>query len=179
MKKRYLVPLLIGLMVCSFVIGAHASRDVTLTINGVKSLSPVKVIEGTTYVPLREVAQMLNTNVTWDQKNQRITITSKNSEKIHYIRDITEDRDFIFRNIRVRKAQYGWDVFFEIENAWKEKVHTGAYVLKFYGKNKKEISEISGLIVNYPSGKKETVQHVTFDDLSKVTGVEVQMIYER
>ncbi|WP_020619028.1 stalk domain-containing protein [Paenibacillus daejeonensis] len=179
MKKRYLVPLVTGFMACSFVIGAYASSEVSIIINGVKSSSPSKIIEGTTYVPLRSVSEMLNSDVAWNENNKTITISSKDGVKINYIRDIAEDRDFIFRNIRTRKAQYGWDVFFEIENAWNKKVHTGSYILNFYGEDNKKIAQVDGLIVNFPSGKKENIQNITFDDLAHAKSVDVIMIYRK
>ncbi|RUS48386.1 DUF4352 domain-containing protein [Cohnella sp. AR92] len=78
MKKKVLIMLVIGsLMLLSAGIGAYAASKMTLIVNGKVASAEPKVINGTTYVPLRAAAELLNATVGYDKGTNTVTITSK------------------------------------------------------------------------------------------------------
>lgn len=76
MNKRYLI-LIITIIVLLASTVALASSHVKLIVNGKESNAEVKVMNGTSYVPLREVANMLGADVNWDGPTSTITITAQ------------------------------------------------------------------------------------------------------
>jgi hypothetical protein len=56
----------------------NSSREIQLVMNGqlIKSDVPPKMVNGTTLVPIRTVAQILGANVAWDPAHQRVTVVS-------------------------------------------------------------------------------------------------------
>lgn len=64
----------------AFSIGAYASTDIRLFINGKSIDTDLQIVDGSSYVPLRVVSESLGANVVWDGVNRTINITSKSSE---------------------------------------------------------------------------------------------------
>jgi hypothetical protein len=77
MKKKTLIASAVALSVISASIGAFAASKITLIVNGTKVNTDVKNINGTSYVPLRAVSELLGANVGWDGKTSTITITKE------------------------------------------------------------------------------------------------------
>lgn len=76
MNKRYLILITTIIILFSSTV-VLASSHVKLIVNGKESNAEVKVINGTSYVPLREVANMLGADVNWDGPTSTITITGQ------------------------------------------------------------------------------------------------------
>ena len=70
MKKGFLIGLIIGLITASFpVFAAQMYFDnINITVNGQKVKGHNILFNDRTYVPLREIAEMLNKQVIWDGK---------------------------------------------------------------------------------------------------------------
>lgn len=78
MKKKVLVAsLLVLILAFSAAAGGYAATKLTLIVNGQKAAVDPILIDGTTYVPLRAAAEMLDANVGWDSATQTVTVTSK------------------------------------------------------------------------------------------------------
>jgi len=77
MKKVWL-SLFVVLLCMSAGIGAFAATQLTLIVNGEKVTSAeAKLIDGTTYVPLRVVSEMLGAKVSWNGDTYTVTVTGK------------------------------------------------------------------------------------------------------
>lgn len=94
MKKKILV-ITIALLV-AFSAGVFASSGINLIVNGVKVTGvDAKIINDTTYVPLRAVSQMLGAKVDWDAASRTVSIsndgtsTPKPSDLTLTIKDVT------------------------------------------------------------------------------------------
>ncbi|MCZ8518384.1 MULTISPECIES: copper amine oxidase N-terminal domain-containing protein [Paenibacillus] len=61
----------------SAAVGAYAASDIKLIVNGKQSSTAVEIIDGSSYVPLRSVAEMLGADVKWDGDARTITIAGK------------------------------------------------------------------------------------------------------
>jgi hypothetical protein len=65
---------LASVVAASFAFGVYAASDIKLLINGKSVDTPVEIIEGSSYVPLRVVSEALGAEVKWDGDSRTITI---------------------------------------------------------------------------------------------------------
>jgi hypothetical protein len=78
MKKRLLVLLLI-VFIAGTTTGVLAASDIQLIVNGKATNADVKIINGTSYVPLRVVSELLGASVHYDSNAKTITVTGNTS----------------------------------------------------------------------------------------------------
>lgn len=78
-KKLALSILSLLLLIGIFTAGVFAANGMTLIVNGVKSDAEIQVINGSSYVPLRAVAELLGAEVNYDATTRTITINSDGS----------------------------------------------------------------------------------------------------
>lgn len=80
---------------------------VKLELNGQKVNSDTIVYEGTTYVPLRAVAEMLGKEVDWNQATQTANIKDKRFEKVTVSRIVDGDTIYVkFDEGREEKVRF-------------------------------------------------------------------------
>lgn len=89
MKKRlkgFIVGLLLATLLMSTAVGSQlretievAFNSVNITVNGEKVSTDNILYEGTTYVPLRAIAEMLDKEVGWNQETNTASINDKAS----------------------------------------------------------------------------------------------------
>lgn len=78
MKKKILLSTVgAGVIAASFAGGVYASSAIKLIVNGVQSNAEAKIINSSTYVPLRAAAEMLGAEVNWDSKTRTVTVNGK------------------------------------------------------------------------------------------------------
>lgn len=88
MNKRYVI-LIITIIVLLTSTVALASSNIKLIVNGKESNAEVKVMNGTSYVPLREVANILGANVNWDSATKTVSINQ--TKEIYYVEESNDD----------------------------------------------------------------------------------------
>lgn len=82
MKKKWLMSWGFGCSILfSLTAGAWAGSNITLIVNGQISPAEVRIIEGSSYVPLRAVSELLGAEVQWNDETRTITV-KKNSRTI-------------------------------------------------------------------------------------------------
>ncbi|MCM3042470.1 stalk domain-containing protein [Paenibacillus motobuensis] len=79
MKKKLLITLGIFLLSVSIATGAFAATKYSIVVNGNKINADIKVINGSTYVPLRVVSEALGAKVSLDNGTINITNPIQNS----------------------------------------------------------------------------------------------------
>ncbi|MFD2670786.1 stalk domain-containing protein [Marinicrinis sediminis] len=81
MKKKIIITALsIFTLMAVFVAGVFAaSSGLTLIVNGKVSNAETKIIDGSTYVPLRAAAEMLGADVKYDASTRTVTIVGKDT----------------------------------------------------------------------------------------------------
>lgn len=95
--KRFIAGLLVGL-VLALSVPVCAQGVIRLFVNGkeIKPAVPPQIIRGTTMVPLRAVAEALGANVAWDDKDNKVTITTGTASIFtQFDRDIDMALDYI------------------------------------------------------------------------------------
>lgn len=77
MKRKVLIILAVFM---SFTAGVYASSSIKLIVNGsqIKN-AEARIINSTTYVPLRAISEMLGATVNWDNKTKTVTISDGKS----------------------------------------------------------------------------------------------------
>ncbi|GAB6989550.1 stalk domain-containing protein [Paenibacillus pini] len=83
MKKKLLVGLGTIIISGSIATGVFAANQYTILVNGSKIYADVKIINGSTYVPLRAVSEALGANVSLDTKGT-ISITNSTNTDINH-----------------------------------------------------------------------------------------------
>lgn len=80
--KKFLAGLVVGLVVATFSISA-ANENISLIVDGEKINPdvPPQIIDGRTMVPARFIAEPLGAEVEWDDENNSVVITSKQSNQ--------------------------------------------------------------------------------------------------
>ncbi|UPK45947.1 copper amine oxidase N-terminal domain-containing protein [Paenibacillus pabuli] len=79
MKRKLIISSIIGAsLFASFTIGAYAASKTSLFINGQKSNIAVKVIEGVSYVPLKDISKVFDASVTYNSSNNSLNFNSSN-----------------------------------------------------------------------------------------------------
>lgn len=77
-KRKLLISAIASIMlVSSFSAGAYAATKFKLIVNGKASSADIREINGSTYVPLKSVAELLGANVSFDNSTKTVTITSQ------------------------------------------------------------------------------------------------------
>jgi len=82
--KRFIAGLIIGVILMlaapafgDGVIGKVVEGTLPLVINGKKAMQDVIVIEGTSYLPVREACKMFGYNVSWNQETREVILETK------------------------------------------------------------------------------------------------------
>lgn len=76
-KKKLIISLSVVFAIFSaFSVGVFAANKITLIVNDKVANTDVRIINNTTYVPLRAVSDLLGANVNFNSKTQTITIKS-------------------------------------------------------------------------------------------------------
>lgn len=136
---------------------------------------PILNYEGSTYVPLRALSELLNVNISWNEASRQVDITKKNPIINQAFRDITvsgaqgnyvitgdarvfeatiqyevEDGHFIFSKgfVTASEGAPGWGIFTININISKEKLpKNGSLSLILFEESAKDGSRMNELIV--------------------------------
>ncbi|WP_308638975.1 stalk domain-containing protein [Paenibacillus silvisoli] len=80
MKKKFFVALgLTSVIAISSALGAYAATKFTIKVNGSVANTDAKVINGVTYLPLKDIGTLLGASVQYDASTKTVNVTSKSS----------------------------------------------------------------------------------------------------
>ncbi|SDF73807.1 Copper amine oxidase N-terminal domain-containing protein [Fontibacillus panacisegetis] len=122
-KKLLLFGAAIALALSSFAIGAAGAGRFQLIVNGKTATTEVKVINNTTYVPLRAVSEMLGAKVTYDSATGTITINSEGAAVVPSTppsQDTPTTNTKSSENSRLNPAEIGTTLSFAVKNIVSE-----------------------------------------------------------
>ncbi|QPC47094.1 stalk domain-containing protein [Mangrovibacillus cuniculi] len=135
MKKKVFAVLVI--LTLTFTAGVMAAPQLKLIINGTPVTSPApKLIDGSTYVPLRVVSEMLGAEVGWDAKSYTVTVDSEKQPT-----DGQKVEGFHFHSIDIQDVEHGYhDVYLNVKNNTGKEVRSAYFNLVFYDKSGKVLA---------------------------------------
>jgi hypothetical protein len=76
-RKVYIALSVVLVIALSFTVGAYAAIKTNLVVNGKVADADVQIIKGSSYVPLKAVAQLLGADVKYDGATKTVIITGK------------------------------------------------------------------------------------------------------
>lgn len=85
MKRKIFMSSMIAILILlSIAAVSYAASKITLIVNGEVSNTDVKIINGVTYLPLRAIGDLLDVDVTFDNKSKTVSVSkhSSPSEKV-------------------------------------------------------------------------------------------------
>lgn len=170
MKKKVLLVVLV--LTLTFSAGVFASSGLNLVVNG-NAVTNVeaKLIDGSTYVPLRAVSQMLGAEVGWDSKTKTVSVNmgTQANARGYDVRDIT------FYDVTVEKGQFGWDLTTEVKNNGSKTVGGMNFTATFYDESGNRIGTAMGSVQDIRTGEFKTSTMITSDDLTGYKTIKFQI----
>jgi hypothetical protein len=179
MKKKVLLTLAIILgLAAAFGAGAYAATKYTLLINGKKVDADVRVINGTTYLPLRTIGTLLGAKVGYNASTHTITVDTGTTQQIKIPAGVTSYTagDFVFFDLIVKQDEFGgWDVSVEVGNNGTTTVEGAVFTAIFYDADENRVGTAQGSVHDLKPGETKVIDLVTFDDLTGYTKVKFQV----
>lgn len=155
---------MVSIVAASMAIGAYAADDIKLIVNGKQAASKVEIIDGSSYVPLRAVAEMLGAEVKWDEGKREIVITGK-AENATQGSEYTAG-PLLFHDVQVKKGALGWEVSTEIKNNGDKAIKMGTATAVFYDAEGKRLGTASLIISDLGLGETKTKEGYASEDLT-------------
>lgn len=171
MKKKLIATSLVSVMALSAGVGAYAATKMTLIVNGNVSNVAPKVIDGTTYVPVRAAAELLGAKVSYDNKTKVVTITSEGGVQT----SVSKVDDFIFTQLDVEEGLFGWDLTVDITNNGTKDYKGVNFTAIFYDANGKRLGTAWGTTGTLKKGETKVEDMYTTDDLTGWKTVKYQI----
>jgi hypothetical protein len=159
-------------LVLAFSAGAFAASGINLVVNGTAVTNvEAKVIDGSTYVPLRAVSTMLGAEVGWDSKTKTASVNlgTKATAKGYDVRDVT------FYDVTVEEGTFGWDLATEVKNNGTKTIQGMNFTATFYDEDGNRIGTAMGNVSDLRTGEFKTSTMVTSDDLTGYKTIKFQI----
>jgi hypothetical protein len=176
MKKMLLFTLL---FVVAFASGGVAASKINLVVNGQAVTDvDVKVINGTTYLPLRAVGDLLGVAVTWNNKTKTVSVGEVlNSTGATEETGIYRVGKLTFLNVSAKENTFGWDVRAEIRNNDTKNYEGIGITATFYDGNGKILGTAKGAVMNLKRAETKTVDFLVTEDLTGYAKIKFQIDY--
>ncbi|MFB9330080.1 stalk domain-containing protein [Paenibacillus aurantiacus] len=176
MKKKVLISIgIVSLMAVSAIAGAYAANKLTLVVNGQVSTAEPKVINGTTYIPLRAAAELLGAEVGYDSKSSVVSVTSK-GQAAQAAAGTFKASGFVFTQLEARKnALDMYEITVNITNSNDKDVSGVLFSAVFYDSNGKRLGTANGSTSDLVKGDTKTTTMITTDDITNYASVKFQI----
>ena len=168
MKK--LVTAVIILTICTSIVFAQSItanidvvfNKVNIAVNGTKVESNNILYEGTTYVPLRAVAEMLGKDVTWNQETSTAGINDKNTNDA--------GDGFIYGNVSFKDGAIGYSyIIGEMTNYSLKDYNSVSFTISTYDEIGTLLQTDNIYISNLKSKDTKAFEGmIEIDDVSKI-----------
>lgn len=143
----------------------YAATQITLIVNGHEvNSAEVRVIDNTTYVPLRITAGLLGSDVNWNSNTKTITIQPKGYKPIDsYVVD-----EFVITQFKMEKSDHYLVITFEIANTGKEDYEVVDLKMDFYNHESNTSTILTTQVWWLRAGDQQLVQvELNRDDLDR------------
>ncbi|MFC5447584.1 stalk domain-containing protein [Paenibacillus aestuarii] len=179
LKKKVLIATgITAIVAAAFSIGVYAASDIKLFINGKQTSADVQIIDGSSYVPLRVVSEMLGANVKWDGDARTITITSGPSGNSGPSSNVSSNKAGVFAidDFTVKKDDIGiWRIAGDVKNTDSKDYKSIHLTAAFYDESGKRLGTAGASLFDLKQGDIKTADFATSDDLSNYATVRFQV----
>lgn len=158
-----------------FATGVYAAPAIKLIVDGKTIKTDVKLINSTSYVPLRAVSEALGAELKWDGATSTITINSANTIAPSDQSGVYNAGEFQFFNVTAENGQFGWEVVSEIKNVGIKDYKGITFTATFYDKDKKRVGIARGSAMDLKKGQSKTASLITTDDLTGYATIKFQI----
>ncbi|WP_052487199.1 copper amine oxidase N-terminal domain-containing protein [Gordoniibacillus kamchatkensis] len=83
--KKIAIAGMAGIALTAFGAGVYAASDIRLLVHGKQVNADVRIIDGSSYVPLRAVSEALGMDVNWDNATRTISIKKTKTYKVNSV----------------------------------------------------------------------------------------------
>lgn len=185
--KGFVVGFLAAILLVTSVFAAPISKRIDIVYDSIKLQIDGKVVtpkdaagntvepftyNGTTYLPVRAIANALDKNVSWDAKSKTVIISSKNQDSAATPPDATKPT-IEFLNT-VTKSNYGMTTVYGEAKNNDTKAHTFTLKVTFYDASNKILGTASGAINDLNPGATKTFSAIGLEDYSNAASLKVQ-----
>ncbi|MBD0379756.1 FxLYD domain-containing protein [Paenibacillus sedimenti] len=173
MKKLSKVMILASALTLTFSAGVFAATDIKLYVEGNKTNIQVEIIDGSSYVPLKAVGELLGKEVKWEEATRSIYISDKTQSTIsegEYQAD-----NLSFYDLNVVKGKLGWEIVAEVRNDGAKELKNAVFTAVFYNGNGKRVGTAQGSLLDLSPKENHTVKLETADDLTGYKSVKFQL----
>lgn len=180
MRKGILVAVIV---ILAFVGGAlvAASSGLTLVVNGEKVTNvEAKLIDGSTYVPLRAVSEMLGAKVGYDSATKTVSVTM-DAAATPPVAEVVDGegvytvRDFKFYDLTIEEGMFGWVGNVEVENVGNNDYSGVIFSVTFYDVDGKRVGTVNGTFSDIRVGEVKTSTLIIRDALGEYSTVKFQI----
>ncbi len=157
-------------VIFSFCTGSASAGNVNVSVNGKKLSNASFIQDGVTYVPLREVAETLGANVTWNEASSEVNVT---------LQDATQVLNLLGESVVAIAGNYKQGVSFEAAQYKDSTAHGTGVIIKSNGTiltNAHVVKDIENITVIFRNGESYpgTVENV--DELSDLAVVKINKL---
>ena len=174
MKKIMIVVFVVMLMISAT---AFAASKLTLMVNGKKLNADVKVINGVSYVPLKAVAEALDSTVAFDQKKNQINITKKGATPTtpKPAAKTWTSGPLSFSNLQIIEDDYFSEGYINVTNKSGKNVSNFSFKIFYYNAANQLIGSSTGIVFSLPIGQTKKVDFLVNDNVLKFAYVKIQL----
>lgn len=175
MKRKFLSSFLL-VLAAFFVItfAVHASNDIRIIVDGNTVNSSVELIDNSSYVPLRSIAELFGANVEWDADTHTIHIIS-HSRMLTDASTVYKENGITFSNISLENKDYGWEITTDVWNGEDINYRGLHFKASFFDQQERLLGTSDGYVFNLKQGVTKVANLVTTDDLSDYKYVQFQI----
>lgn len=127
-----------------------ALDDISIYVNGVRVRGSNLIYNDKTYVPLREIAEMLNKDVFWDEKLKAATITDKVPPAEY------STKGYSFSSVSIKTDAFYTRVQGEIENKTSRNKTQIVFTVNFYDSGNRLLGTANAVVDNIARGEKRS-----------------------
>jgi hypothetical protein len=109
-KKLLVLVMLLSLWGGTMMFADTVSQKVRIIVNGSELKENAVLMEGNTYLPLRQIADTLQSLIIWDETNKKVTLNKPNVHMVTFIENVK-----IFGNVK-KGDELNFDVLAQVDS---------------------------------------------------------------
>lgn len=173
-RKVFFSSMLVLAIGLGTTIGVHAVSDIRIIVDGKSVDSSVELIDDSSYVPLRSIAEMFGANVEWNNNTRTINIIS-HRRMLTDASTVYKENGITFSNLSLVNKEFGWEITTDVWNGEDVNYRGLHFKASFFDQNERLLGTSDGYLFDLKQGETKVANLVTTDDLSNYKYVQFQI----